>query len=171
MRFLRCRTRVPRVPRCLYATGFIGYFYLIIPSSASALPRWWAASIARVASGGNMAAPLVAELLGGTRAWMSSCGGLRDDPAVGAGLDVGRLSTRETEKMVRHLLMGRKRRRQIPLIDPDQSRWSRVAAFHRHACAIAAESTFGERQDRDRILYLADLERIIQTLTKQPANA
>src|SRR5512135_3272643 len=29
------------------------------------------------------------------------------------------LSTRETEKMVRYLIMGRKRRRQAPLLDPD----------------------------------------------------
>jgi cation/acetate symporter len=51
----------------LYATGFIGYFYLIIPIvgfGASALVG--RELIARVDSGGNMAAPLVAELLGGT---------------------------------------------------------------------------------------------------------
>jgi cation/acetate symporter len=51
----------------LYATGFIGYFYLIIPIvgfGASALVG--RAIIARVDAGGNMAAPLVAELLGGT---------------------------------------------------------------------------------------------------------
>ena len=51
----------------LYATGFIGYFYLIIPIvgfGASALVG--REVIARVDSGGNMAAPLVAELLGGT---------------------------------------------------------------------------------------------------------
>jgi cation/acetate symporter len=51
----------------LYATGFIGYFYLIIPIvgfGASALIG--RDLIARVDAGGNMAAPLVAELLGGT---------------------------------------------------------------------------------------------------------
>ncbi|HEY7707191.1 MAG TPA: hypothetical protein VH968_08500, partial [Gaiellaceae bacterium] len=51
----------------LYATGFIGYFYLIIPVvgfGASALVG--RELIARVDAGGNMAAPLVAELLGGT---------------------------------------------------------------------------------------------------------
>jgi cation/acetate symporter len=51
----------------LYATGFIGYFYLIIPIvgfGASALVS--REVIARVDPGGNMAAPLVAELLGGT---------------------------------------------------------------------------------------------------------
>src|SRR5262245_52535065 len=51
----------------LYATGFIGYFYLIIPIvgfGASALVG--REVIARIDSGGNMAAPLLAELLGGT---------------------------------------------------------------------------------------------------------
>src|SRR6476469_7321771 len=51
----------------LYATGFIGYFYLIIPIvgfGASALVG--RELIRSVDSGGNMAAPLVAELLGGT---------------------------------------------------------------------------------------------------------
>jgi len=51
----------------LYATGFIGYFYLIIPIvgfGASALVG--RELIRRVDPGGNMAAPLIAELLGGT---------------------------------------------------------------------------------------------------------
>ena len=51
----------------LYATGFIGYFYLIIPIvgfGASALVG--REVIRRIDPGGNMAAPLVAELLGGT---------------------------------------------------------------------------------------------------------
>jgi cation/acetate symporter len=51
----------------LYATGFIGYFYLIIPIvgfGASALVG--REIIAKVDPGGNMAAPLIAELLGGT---------------------------------------------------------------------------------------------------------
>ena len=50
----------------LYATGFIGYFYLIIPIvgfGASALVG--RAVIRQIDAGGNMAAPLVAELLGG----------------------------------------------------------------------------------------------------------
>src|SRR5262245_34148968 len=51
----------------LYATGLIGYFYLIIPIvgfGASALVG--RELIAKVDAGGNMAAPLVAEMLGGT---------------------------------------------------------------------------------------------------------
>ena len=52
----------------LYATGFVGYFYLIIPIvgfGASALVGRDADS-RRSTPGGNMAAPLVAELLGGS---------------------------------------------------------------------------------------------------------
>ena len=50
----------------LYATGFIGYFYLIIPivgfGAAALVGR---DAIRGIDPGGNMAAPLVAELLGG----------------------------------------------------------------------------------------------------------
>jgi cation/acetate symporter len=51
----------------LYASGFIGYFYIIIPIvgfGASALVG--RELIAKIDAGGNMAAPLLAELLGGT---------------------------------------------------------------------------------------------------------
>ena len=51
----------------LYATGFIGYFYCIIPIvgfGASVLVT--RPTIAKIDAGGNMAAPLLAELLGGT---------------------------------------------------------------------------------------------------------
>jgi cation/acetate symporter len=51
----------------LYATGFIGYFYVIIPivgfGAASLVGR---ETISAIDKGGNMAAPLLAELLGGT---------------------------------------------------------------------------------------------------------
>ncbi|MCC7123627.1 MAG: cation/acetate symporter ActP [Acidobacteria bacterium] len=51
----------------LYATGLIGYFYLIIPivgfGAAALLGR---DAIRAMDAGGNMAAPMVAELLGGT---------------------------------------------------------------------------------------------------------
>src|SRR4051794_15537832 len=51
----------------LYATGFIGYFYVIIPlvgfGAAVLVGR---EAILGMDKGGNMAAPLVAELLGGT---------------------------------------------------------------------------------------------------------
>jgi cation/acetate symporter len=51
----------------LYATGFIGYFYLIIPlvgfGAAALVGR---DVVAGIDPGGNMAAPLLAEMLGGT---------------------------------------------------------------------------------------------------------
>ncbi len=51
----------------LYATGFIGYFYIIIPivgfGAATLVGR---EVIASIDAGGNMAAPLLAEQLGGT---------------------------------------------------------------------------------------------------------
>ena len=82
------------------------------------------------------------------------------------------LSTRETEKMVRHLLMGRKRRRTLPLLDPDLK--SVVEALQRSLGTRVrllpkARSTKGKIE----IEYytLADLERIIQTMTKQPISA
>jgi ParB family chromosome partitioning protein len=82
------------------------------------------------------------------------------------------LSTRETEKMVRLLIMGRKRRRGVPLIDPDlksmvenlqRALGTRVRLIPR------ARSTKGKIE----IEYYAmtDLDRIIQTITKSAANS
>ncbi len=76
------------------------------------------------------------------------------------------LSTRDTEKMVRYLLMGRKRRRTLPLLDPDlksivenlqRSLGTRVRLLPK------ARSTKGKIE----IEYYtaADLERIIQIIT------
>jgi cation/acetate symporter len=51
----------------LYATGFIGYFYLIIPVVGFGASALVGRDVIRaIDAGGNMAAPLVAELLGGT---------------------------------------------------------------------------------------------------------
>jgi cation/acetate symporter len=51
----------------LYATGFIGYFYLIIPIVGFGAAALVGRDVIRgIDAGGNMAAPLVAELLGGT---------------------------------------------------------------------------------------------------------
>jgi cation/acetate symporter len=51
----------------LYATGFIGYFYLIIPIVGFGAAALVGRDVIRaIDPGGNMAAPLVAELLGGT---------------------------------------------------------------------------------------------------------
>jgi cation/acetate symporter len=51
----------------LYATGFIGYFYLIIPIVGFGASALVGRDVIRsIDPGGNMAAPLVAEMLGGT---------------------------------------------------------------------------------------------------------
>jgi cation/acetate symporter len=67
MRFYTVRDARAARASVLYATGFIGYFYLIIPIvgfGASALVG--REVIRTIDAGGNMAAPLLAELLGGT---------------------------------------------------------------------------------------------------------
>ena len=82
------------------------------------------------------------------------------------------LSTRETEKMVRVLLIGRKRRRPLPLVDPDlksvvenlqRSLGTRVRLLPK------ARSTKGKIE----IEYytLADLERIIQVISTRFVSA
>ena len=82
------------------------------------------------------------------------------------------LSTRETEKMVRALLIGRKRRRPLPLVDPDlksvvenlqRSLGTRVRLLPK------ARSTKGKIE----IEYytLADLERIIQVISTRFVSA
>jgi ParB family chromosome partitioning protein len=82
------------------------------------------------------------------------------------------LSTRETEKMVRHLLMGRKRRRQILLIDPDLK--SIVEELQRSLgtrVRLLPKARSAKGKIEIEYYTLADLERIIQTITKQTANA
>ena len=82
------------------------------------------------------------------------------------------LSTRETEKLVRALVTGRRRRRQLPLVDPDlraivenmqRVLGTRVRLFPK------ARSTKGKIE----IEYysLPDLERIIQTITASQSRA
>jgi len=67
MRFYTVRDARAARKSVLYATGFIGYFYIIIPvvgfGAAALVGR---KAIAAIDGGGNMASPLVAEMLGGT---------------------------------------------------------------------------------------------------------
>jgi ParB family transcriptional regulator, chromosome partitioning protein len=82
------------------------------------------------------------------------------------------LSTRETEKMVRLLLVGRKRRRGVPVIDPDLK--SIVENLQR-ALGTRVRLIPKARSSKGKIeieyYALADLERIIQTITKAPVEA
>lgn len=83
------------------------------------------------------------------------------------------LSTRETEKMVRYLLMGRKRRRAAPLLDADLK--SIVEDLQR-ALGTRVRLIPKPRTSKGKIeieyYTLPDLERIIQSITKtSPASA
>jgi ParB family chromosome partitioning protein len=122
------------------------------------------AEVQQEVSAGNLPAGQARALLGlHTEALIvSAC---RDVIAKG-------LSTRETEKMVRLLIIGRKRRRTVPLIDPDLKSIVETlqrALGTRVRLLPKARSTKGKIE----IEYYApaDLERIIQILTNSAANS
>ena len=81
------------------------------------------------------------------------------------------LSTRETEKMVRHLIVGRKRRRAVPLLDPDLK--SIVEELQRSLgtrVRLLPKARSAKGKIEIEYYTLADLERIIQTITKQSVS-
>ena len=72
--------------------------------------------------------------------------------------------------MVRHLIIGRKRRRAVPLIDPDLK--SIVEELQRSLgtrVRLLPKARSAKGKIEIEYYTLADLERIIQTITKQPA--
>ncbi|MGH7873080.1 MAG: ParB/RepB/Spo0J family partition protein [Candidatus Binatia bacterium] len=78
------------------------------------------------------------------------------------------LSTRETEKMVRHLIVGHKRRRAVPLIDPDLK--SIVEELQRSLgtrVRLLPKARSAKGKIEIEYYTVADLERIIQTITKR----
>lgn len=82
------------------------------------------------------------------------------------------LSTRETEKMVRHLLLGRKRRRTVPLMDPDLK--SIVEELQRclgTRVRLLPKARSAKGKIEIEYYTSSDLERIIQTIVKQPSSA
>ena len=82
------------------------------------------------------------------------------------------LSTRETEKMVRLLTTGRKRRRGVPLLDPDLK--SIVENLQR-ALGTRVRLIPKARSNKGKIeieyYAMADLERILQAITKSSPGA
>lgn len=82
------------------------------------------------------------------------------------------LSTRETEKMVKLLIIGRRRRRSTSLIDPDLKA---VVENLQRALGTRVRLIPKARSTKGKIeieyYALADLERIIETITKTSANA
>jgi cation/acetate symporter len=115
----------------LYATGFIGYFYLIIPIvgfGASALVG--RELIALTDPGGNMAAPLVAELLGGT-AFLGfiSAVAFATILAVVAGLTLAGASALSHDIFMHVVRRGR-------ATEQEQVRVARIATVVFGACAV-----------------------------------
>ena len=78
------------------------------------------------------------------------------------------LSTRDTEKMVRTLLVGRRRRKQAPLLDPDLK--SIVEELQRTlGTRVRLMPKARSAKGKVEIEYYsaADLERIVETITKK----
>jgi ParB family chromosome partitioning protein len=82
------------------------------------------------------------------------------------------LSTRETEKLVRALVTGRRRRRQIPLLDPDLRS---VVENMQRALGTRVRLLPKARSSKGKIeieyYSTTDLERIIQTITGSELRA
>lgn len=79
------------------------------------------------------------------------------------------LSTRETEKLVRHLLLGRRRRRQVPLIDPDlRSIVEELQRLLGTRVRLLPKARSARGKIEIEYYSLPDLDRIIQTIKKNP---
>jgi ParB family chromosome partitioning protein len=79
------------------------------------------------------------------------------------------LSTRETEKLVRHLLLGRKRRRQVPLIDPDlRSIVEELQRLLGTRVRLLPKARSARGKIEIEYYSLPDLDRIIQTIKRNP---
>jgi len=82
------------------------------------------------------------------------------------------LSTRETEKMVRNLLVGRKRRGRLPLVDPDLK--SIVENLQRSLgtrVRLLPKARSAKGKIEIEYYTLTDLERIIQVITTRFVSA
>jgi ParB family chromosome partitioning protein len=79
------------------------------------------------------------------------------------------LSTRETEKLVRHLLLGRRRRRQVSLIDPDlRSIVEELQRLLGTRVRLLPKARSARGKIEIEYYSLPDLDRIIQTIKKNP---
>lgn len=101
--------------------------------------------------------------------------GLQSEPAIMTACRevIARgLSTRETEKLVRHLKLGRRRRRETPLMDPDLR--SLVEELQRSlGTRVRLIPKARSMKGKIEIEYysLSDLERIIQTIRRPAPQA
>ena len=79
------------------------------------------------------------------------------------------LSTRETEKLVRHLLLGRRRRRQVPLIDPDlRSIVEELQRLLGTRVRLLPKARSARGKIEIEYYSFPDLDRIIQTIKRNP---
>ena len=77
------------------------------------------------------------------------------------------LSTRETEKLVRFLISGRKRRRQIPLLDPDlRSAVEELQRLLGTRVRLLPKARSARGKIEIEYYSLTDLDRIIQNIKK-----
>ncbi|MBI2231088.1 MAG: ParB/RepB/Spo0J family partition protein [Deltaproteobacteria bacterium] len=82
------------------------------------------------------------------------------------------LSTRETEKMVRHLLFGRRRRRFAPLIDPDlKSIVEELQRLLGTRVRLLPKARSAKGKVEIEYYSQADLGRIFETITRSPARS
>ncbi|MDP2604432.1 MAG: ParB/RepB/Spo0J family partition protein [Deltaproteobacteria bacterium] len=82
------------------------------------------------------------------------------------------LSTRETEKMVRHLLFGGRRRRLVPLIDPDlKSVVEELQRLLGTRVRLLPKARSAKGKIEIEYYSQADLGRIFETITKSPARS
>ena len=82
------------------------------------------------------------------------------------------LSTRETEKMVRHLLFGRRRRRLAPFIDPDlKSIVEELQRLLGTRVRLLPKARSAKGKIEIEYYSQADLGRIFETITKSPARS
>jgi ParB family chromosome partitioning protein len=82
------------------------------------------------------------------------------------------LSTRETEKMVRHLLFGRRRRRLTPLIDPDlKSIVEELQRLLGTRVRLLPKARSAKGKIEIEYYSQADLGRIFETIAKSPARS
>ena len=82
------------------------------------------------------------------------------------------LSTRETEKMVRHLLFGRRRRRPVPLIDPDlKSIVEELQRLLGTRVRLLPKARSVKGKIEIEYYSQADLGRIFETIARSPSRS
>jgi len=81
------------------------------------------------------------------------------------------LSTRETEKMVRQLILGRRRRRSIPILDPDlKSTVEELQRLLGTRVRLLPKARSAKGKIEIEYYSQSDLDRILRTITKSPAR-